>query len=99
MVEQVSQIASFKREHSKVNEKIRQTYLISSKFQTYLEKRSILDAHFEGRQEQLFDRHPELKQKALDLLGAVLFYDLAPMSGKTLDTKNENFRKLCEIHE
>lgn len=82
-----------------MNAKIEQTYLISSKFQAYLEKRTIIDAHFEGKQEQLFERHPELKAKALDLLGAVLFYDLAPKSDKTLDTQDENFAKLAAIHE
>jgi hypothetical protein len=50
-----------------------------------MDKRFIIDCHFRGDQEQYEESQPELKAKAIKLLGPVLYYDLAPLAGKPLD--------------
>ena len=43
--------------------------------------------------------NPELKDKALELLGPVLYYDLCPKAGEPLDPSMSEYKKLMKIYE
>jgi hypothetical protein len=43
--------------------------------------------------------YPHLKEKALKLLGPVLYFDLSPMCGQPLQKDQKLYRDLWKIHE
>lgn len=90
MIHEVNAINEFQSLHNSINERIASTYLISNKLHDYLEKRMILDYHFRGEQDKMETEHPELKEKALKMMGPVFYYDLTS-NNLPLNESSESF--------
>lgn len=75
------QVRNFQMRHSTITERINETYKISNRMLDYLEKQIILDYHFRGEQEVFEQEQPELKDKALKLMGVQLYHELGSYEG------------------
>jgi hypothetical protein len=58
----------------------------------------ILDYHFRGEQDRFETEHPQLKEKALKMMGPVLYYDLTAHN-EPLEETNSLFKSLWKFHE
>lgn len=57
------------------SDRINTTYMVGNKMTNYLAKRLILDYNFKGKQAELLQKHPELKETTMKMLGPVLYYE------------------------
>lgn len=58
----------------------------------------ILDYHFRGEQDLFESEHPELKDKALKMMGPVLYYDLTAYNHPLVEATS-HFKSLWKFHE
>ena len=74
----------FQTRHSTIEKRISETYLVGKKMVEYLQKQVILDFHLRGDQDQFVEQYPELKQKAMKLLGYDFYFELSALVGTPL---------------
>ena len=88
----------FQTRHSTINERINKTYRTGNKLLEYLQNQIILDFHFRGEQDVFEAEFPHLKEKAIKFLGAVLYYDLSPYSGKAIPKEDPLYAELMKLY-
>ena len=80
------------------NDRINTTYMIGNRMTGYLAKRLILDYNFQGKQAELLQKHPELKETTMKMLGPVLFYDCDAIE-TPLEASSSQFKSLMKIYK
>ena len=70
---------------------------MSNKLYDYLTKRTILDFHFRGEQDVFEEKYPHLKEKAIKMLGPILYYDLSEKNGQMLSEKSNLYKQLMHV--
>ena len=73
--------------------------MVSNRTHEYLQRRTILDYHFRGEQDKFEERHPELKEKALKMMGPVLYYELSSTCGQPLCGSSKLYEQLWALSE
>lgn len=84
MSQRLREISEFQARHDEITQRIKRTYMVSNRTHEYLIRRTILDYHFRGEQDKFEEEHPELKDKALKMMGPVLYYELSSTCGQPL---------------
>ena len=89
----------FQTRHSTIEKRISETYLVGKKMVEYLQKQVILDFHLRGDQDQFVEQYPELKQKAMKLLGYDFYFELSSLVGTPLteDKHPTQYNKIVEL--
>lgn len=93
----VHQIKDYRTKHAETSDRINTTYMIGNRMTGYLAKRLILDYNFRGQQAELLQKHPELKETTMKLLGPVLFYDCDAIQTPLAESSSQ-FKSLMKIY-